>query len=1130
MPHFHCKIHSYSQLNNVTDTERFRYFVIFIEPDFKSAFSSTPLSGIEIISTKKKPDGPATEQIQATYTIIKQYLDPRYGMLDQLYVKGILRHEELRDIKNISNPETCSGTLLDHLLNTTDIENSLKCFKEILRKDHSWIYNTIWGDANDLNNTNNRPLSEELRRRIIFNKDCFIKLIDPCKNQFISKLAGDGCITESQYYELCSRSDKEDKISELLNIVVRRSFAHFQLFIHWLNWTLQGNIVHILKSNGVVLNMHIFLQNKDLEKRIAEILIGALKQDSLFLLAKDKRQVEDLLKSLEERGLFIVGGAFGSLIVYILCLSVGAVNDMAELYKSKELETMLNSVATLNATIKIDDEEFARCRRFFSKHSNHDCNLFDMRLNEFPIELFDMIMKRATWWMWVCFVIKTLLPGSSTPLSEYLKEGARGFSKFVNLSSTDIYRELSSVCIPWREMFRHKRYGESIKSELLLKISRMAIGRSKNILIENLCVQDGLLERSLDKTLITIDEKTACESTPEKSNEMFIGFLYNIEKRQIFAKLMKFLFLLEERCKGHLVNHVISFGIHWLDFENRWPLDKMAKELINAACGSDLILRMDTNEIVASVEHKLEHTTTAGIEGASYNLVSLLFKHNCITADQRDALKKLKDSDKPRKLMRLLRNGSTEMFEIVIDYLNDTRQDIVLDLLQPIQEVRMYGRDIVNCLKGATEILNNMIEKKKIASSLLDNFSINGHTVHSGRLNRFQENEVALNILACSKLDVFIYFLNFLLINNQHAMLLPMFQSIPHSMLLEKFESYLIDSIEADENFLLKLFEFNVINHSQMRTIESKRTSMERNKELLNVVSKTTPKSFSIFLTVLVESGRSNILANMQLIHSEPEEPVETPQVENAVETVQKNQPIEKRNFEEMPTDDDEDILPYEENVDAGGCSQLIRHEENIVLVFTLETKGKYKFKLKTIKPLSCMTSGIIRKKVLLLTENILQNLVFMKIAILRKPAITDLRSLSLHVSSLLGYLSDNLNREIQLSRMIEERKLKARVENFCATLITSIDPTGHILQTLLAKGVLTPEQKTEVESVPSSEMRSKGLLRILFTTKHPEAFSVFMKALERDHAELVQTLTASSTYNGEYSFSFHCVTMCNYE
>ena len=524
-------------------------------------------------------------------------------------------------------------------------------------------------------------------------------------------MAGVGCITESQYNELCSRSDKEDKISELLNIVVRRSCAHFQLFIHWLNWTLQGNIVHILKSNGVVLNMHVFLQNTDLEKRIAEILIGTLKQDSLFLIAKDKKQVEDLLKSLEERGLFIVGGACGSLIVYILCLSVDAVNEMEKLYKTRELETKLNSVTILNVTIKIDDQEFARCSRFFSEHSNHDCTLFGVRLNEFPIELVDMIMKRASWLMWVCFLIKTLLPDSSTPLNKYLKEGVRGFSTFVKVSSTDIYCKLSSVCIPWRDMLRNRTYGKSIKIELLLKISRMAIKRSKKILIENACAQDGLLELSLDKKLITDNEKTACELMTEKPNKMLVEFLYYRDKRNIYAKLLKFLYLLEEQCKVHLTNHVISFGAYWPNFKKKWPLDKNTKLLINAACYNDDVISSMNIEDDVSVKNKSEHTTTTGQGEVPLNLVSHLFERKCITADQRNDLTKPTDADKNKKFMKLLENGSIEMFEIVIDYLNETNQNDLIDLLQPDQKIHKNGKHIVNCLSRATEILNMCYEQ-----------------------------------------------------------------------------------------------------------------------------------------------------------------------------------------------------------------------------------------------------------------------------------------------------------------------------------------------------------------------------------------------------------------------------------
>ena len=76
------------------------------------------------------------------------------------------------------------------------------------------------------------------------------------------------------------------------------------------------------------------------------------------------------------------------------------------------------------------------------------------------------------------------------------------------------------------------------------------------------------------------------------------------------------------------------------------------------------------------------------------------------------------------------------------------------------------------------------------------------------------------------------------------------------------------------------------------------------------------------------------------------------------------------------------------------------------------------------------MTSGIIKKKALELTDDILRNLVFLKIALIRRPAL-DLRTLSLHMFSLLGYLSNNLNRE----RINEEMKLKTVVWKFSETL-----------------------------------------------------------------------------------------------
>ena len=118
-----------------------------------------------------------------------------------------------------------------------------------------------------------------------------------------------------------------------------------------------------------------------------------------------------------------------------------------------------------------------------------------------------------------------------------------------------------------------------------------------------------------------------------------------------------------------------------------------------------------------------------GVEKVSYNFVSLLFENNCITVDQMNELSSLNYPDKNKKLMKLLENGSIEMFEIVVDYLRRTGQNYIAELLQPCQEVNKYSKYIMNCLNGAAEILINMIEKGKVSSLLLDHFSIKDKTV-----------------------------------------------------------------------------------------------------------------------------------------------------------------------------------------------------------------------------------------------------------------------------------------------------------------------------------------------------------------------------------------------------------------
>ena len=352
---------------------------------------------------------------------------------------------------------------------------------------------------------------------------------------------------------------------------------------------------------------------------------------------------------------------------------------------------------------------------------------------------------------------------------------------------------------------------------------------------------------------------------------------------------------METQRKDFLVNHVISFGVHWPNFEKKWPLGMNTKLLV-AACGNDTIHDMDVDVVPALL--KEETDASCRIESSSHNLVDLLFENNCITYEKRKQLKQLDDTERKQYLLKLLETGSIEMYEIVIDYFEQTGQTKIAHLLQLNREVQKYGKYIVNCVERSSEILNSMIKKNK----LLNHFTIEeDHPVHSGILNKFETNEHVLNILECSKQDVYIFFLNFLMATKQHALLLPMLESLPYARFIEEFESYLLKAINADSQFLLKLVNFNVINEVQMLTIESSRNLNARNKHLLDLISKSSTKSFILFLTALVQTGQLNILENMHLIHSDPDEPSGINKSDNLVETEaeteQENQSVEISSF-----------------------------------------------------------------------------------------------------------------------------------------------------------------------------------------------------------------------------------------
>ena len=1048
-------------------------------------------------------DGKTKKEVRNCYTILKRNLDP-LPVLDKLFEKDVIKLDRKQEIGCISNTEKCCEKLIDELLGMDERASAI--FKDILKVEQPWLWNTLWlsPDSND-----DRSLNLGEQNMIMRNIHCFkelLKPVDDCETKFLDRLLAEECITHSQNETILEISTREGKIAKLFTVMLRRSYLHYQRFIKCLKSTYQHNMAKILESYGIVLEVHVDCNNSEIEKYLADIITKTAVLEELGLQPKDKELIKQVLVKFEEKGIYIVGGTpTGSLIIYIQCSTEDSVNELENLFRNGQLKTelyiLLNSVLAddyiSDLEIRIDEREFERGRDFFQINLIHEQQAFHCfhggELNDMSEVLVEIILKRASWIMWICFLVESLYPSSKKSLNRYLENGVEGFSSFVKVASSYIFFELSNVCNIWWQLGKTQK---SFKRKLLSNILMTAIRTSFKILDDNLLVRERLSDPSFDQNLSPSEEKMGCDSKSiRSSNKLFQKVL----KGKRFKHFLDLLLLLEQDCQHHLANHVMSFGV-WLPcFGKKWPLDTKLK-LIIASSGdiSNRAINMNTpfypeksKQLQPSSEIQERKMSMGGNadDAVSAKLATLLFKKNCISAKQLDNFTHLDETSKKQMLWSLMENGSFEMYEIIIDYFSQTEQNDVAYLLQPYQEVRNYGKHVVNCLNKATDILDTM--KRKITVPLLVHFEIKNHRVQFEKLMNYQKNEIILNILECSKTDVFIFFLNSLLATEQHVLLLPIFKHVPHRKLIENFQEYLVNTIDADSDFLNKLSSFCVINNVQLETIESKRTLRERNQELLNVISKSSPKSFYLFLSALVEIGRSNILKKLQLMHSGTstnENNGTNEEVDGEMETDYANKTSDEEVGAETETDHENtsaDVgMVMEIETDHGNKSEpdalkpytlhrmvgseeiskptrdgedvelmyAMNHEKNPdetpINLYTIEGRNTFGSKEDKKTSISKHIFFVIKNEARLPTD--IRNILFLKRMAMSKIPSAEIKNLSRHLSCVQEYvqemsdgfrgLSSNYTGMENLSLIIDPEEVKTGKQYFSEKINITVD------------------------------------------------------------------------------------------
>ena len=65
-----------------------------------------------------------------------------------------------------------------------------------------------------------------------------------------------------------------------------------------------------------------------------------------------------------------------------------------------------------------------------------------------------------------------------------------------------------------------------------------------------------------------------------------------------------------------------------------------------------------------------------------------------------------------------------------------------------------------------------------------------------------------------------------------------------------------------------------------------------------------------------------------------------------------------------------------------------------------------------------------------------------------------------------------------------------------CKTDFAEFEPRGFIIDKLAAEGILTGAKEKELNKMASPDDRKNELLHHLFECRHPEAITIFLKAL----------------------------------
>jgi len=360
-------------------------------------------------------------------------IDSRNGLLDEMLSADCINDQHMQSVKRGRTDESRNTTLY-----TIVLWGSLVTYHAFIRcllqtKQHQVVHLLETSLVADI-----RPLSDDQQSRLKRNYSTLVHLINS-KDGLIGELYAADCITslQKEYIESASRQSKSNE--RLIKIVVRGSETDYHKLIKCLYNTGQRHVSRILMDDGAVAHIVANIRPDREERRVVDqltVLLRDTPDEQIEGLVDEARQRINRLR--ENEASMLIADIGHSIGLFYFTTSLRGLQYLREMYSSEQLKSMMRELFILLLktddavvdlyvdTLRWDLSNYTDClQQLFalnnlqilsdvyemSKQNQQLVAVCDdvrsLPIDQFPYELFEMILVRTTGHLFVTLNRKT---------------------------------------------------------------------------------------------------------------------------------------------------------------------------------------------------------------------------------------------------------------------------------------------------------------------------------------------------------------------------------------------------------------------------------------------------------------------------------------------------------------------------------------------------------------------------------------------------------------------------------------------------------------------------------------------------------------------------------------------------